>query len=341
MSNSSSRKRVSIKGAIKINVLGAGWQGTVWSVRMKSDKNLYALKQRLITKRDAQMKNTKSSSVLRELDFYEDVANRYPQFFSKLYDWEISPATDSVKEEFLRTGKAKSGELSSLDRYTHVFTTLSAMKDGTLNSVYKSLSSGQWYSMLAQVCYATSLLHERGYSHGDIWESNVAFEKVPWDHTVSIYRTRVPCFGFIWSIIDYGAVRLDVDADKEKHKRAENFDLDDMIVLTSGQHDATKYCGSEYKDLEKTSFRNSVLNSTDGPSVKAIMRQTGLPLDLALALLSIDGYLWHVCGKTRKENDNLRAYIDRGVLMQMSDARASYADLAVTFSKLARETMKS
>lgn len=344
--------KVTIDNIVKVGTLGIGSQGTVWSARVRHGSSSrrrskgvsgapYALKQRLVTKTDAAMRSSKSSSALREIEFYRRVANRYPAFFTRLYDWKLEEATqemvDSIGAEDGKTEKIgrETGEV-----FTHILTTLSARKEGVLRSIYHSLDRAQWLSMLSQVCYAIALIHDKGFSHGDVWEANVAFERVPWARDISIYRSSVPSLGFQWSIIDYGSIELKVDESRREKtkKRASSYDLDDMISLASGEDDAVEYCGKDAVDMETPAYRKKVLNSIDGPSVKAVMRQTGLPLDVSLALMNLDSYVWHLCRASR--DDSVGPKIDRGSLLELADANASYGSLATMFARLAREAVK-
>lgn len=346
---------VRIADVVRVSSLGEGCQGTVWTARLRNAKPTsrkrkdveaapFALKQRLIKRVDAAMRSTRTSSALREIEFYRKVANRYPLHFSKLFDYEITEATVEVKKSFNTASQVcKSGAegRSSLKQYTHLLTTLSARKEGVLSSIYHTLNRPQWLSMLAQVCYAIALIHERGFSHGDVWESNVAFENVPRDQDVQIYRTTVPSLGFVWSIIDYGSVELKADETEaeQRKKRASSYELDDMISLASGEDDAEAVCKTEGGDVMSAEFRRRVMQSLDGPSVRLGMKKTGLPLHQVLALINLDSYLWHLCGRTRT-GDDVKAWIQRPALMQMAEMHATYSNLATYFARLARDAVK-
>lgn len=335
-------REVTIREVVKVSVLGEGSQGTVWTARRKGSRGKslnsvpYALKQRLIKKADAALRDTKTSSALREIEFYKRVANRHPDHFSKLYDWEITEASDEMREAFIT-------EDADITKYTHMLTTLSARKEGVLRTVYHSLSRGQWLSMIAQVCYAISLLHDKGFSHGDVWESNIGYMRIPWNRDVGIYRSSVPGLGYMWSIIDYGSVELTADeTEKERtKKRASSYELDDMISLVSGEDDAYDECGKEAVDIKSGDFRRRVLSSIDGPSVKELMKKTGLPIWQVLALLNLDAYLLHVCGHERTSKTKSFPWVGRDALLRLSEMKVSYGSLALYFAKLARDEVKS
>lgn len=342
MSHSADRD-VKIADVVKVGVLGEGSQGTVWTARRRSSRKRgngvsdapYALKKRLIKSGDAAMRSTKTSSALREIEFYEKVANRYPEQFSALYDWEIVEATQEMKDEF-----ATEGSKAELKSFTHVLTTLSARKEGVLKSVYRTLNKAQWLSMLSQVCYAIALIHERGFSHGDVWEANVAYMKVPRGRDVHVFRSTVPALGYVWSIIDYGSAELKKDETRmeRQKKRYTSYELDDMISLASGEDDAEEECGTESVDLTSPEFRKRVLSSIDGPSVRLAMKKTGLPLHQVLALINVDSYLWHVCGHGRSQA--VHPWINRSALWRMSEMKTSYASLALYFARLCRDMVR-
>lgn len=346
-------EQVLIKDVVKVSTLGEGSQGTVWTARLRGNsrrfrkstssiKNApFALKQRLIKRADAAMRDSKSSSAFREIEFCRRVANRHPSLFSRLYDWEITVATPDIKEAFNTEvgGTTREGR-SSLRQFTHVLTTLSARKEGVLRSVYHTLTRAQWLSMLSQICYAIALIHEKGFSHGDVWEANIAFMSCPKNQEIAINRTTVPSLGYIWSVIDYGSVEFKADETEQekKKKRAVSYELDDLVSLASGEDDAIEDCDAQGEDLNSPSFRKKVLSSIDGPSVRLTMKQTGLPLGQSLALLNLDSYVWHVCGKMKSEG--VRPWIERGALLQLADINASYKGLATSFARLTREAMK-
>lgn len=348
-SSSTEDTAIGIEDVVKVDILGEGTQGIVWSARKKgrsrSGKTVaaapYALKWRLIKKTDAAMHDTKTSSVLRELEFYLKVANKHPEFFSKLYDWSIIEATQEIKDSFnTELGDTVRANRSSQKQYTHLFVTLSARKEGVLKSVYHSLSREQWLSMLAQLCHAIALIHEKGFSHGDVWEANVSFMRVPWSRTLQLGRgVMVPSCGYVWSIIDYGSAELHTDeTEKErKKKRASSYELDDLISLASGEDDAEEVCESRTRDLESKEFKKRVFSSIDGPSVREVIKNTGLPVRQALALMNLDAYLWHVCKHER--SPKIKPWIDRESLIKMADARASYSSLATFFARMARNSV--
>ncbi len=333
---SRSGEDIRLDEVVKVGILGEGSQGSVWIARKRGSRSpgSYALKQRLVKRRDARMYDTKTSSVLREIEFYKKVANRYPTHFSKLYDWDLSLVTPEVKEAF------KNEKNKDLSSYTHVLTTLSARKEGVLKSVYRTLDRAAWLSMLAQVCYAISLIHDRGFSHGDVWEANVAYVKVPHDRMLPIYRSSVPSCGYEWSIIDYGSVELtDDETLKERtKKRSSSYELDDMISLASGEDDAEEVCKNNGEDVESPEFRRRVLSSDDGPSVRLMMKKTGLHVRQALALVNLDSYLWYVCKSER--TCDVKPWIDRDSLMRLAAMQASYRSLAIFFARLAREAYR-
>lgn len=330
-----------IADVVKVSTLGEGSQGTVWTARKRSSHRRgksvadapYALKQRLIKRGDAAMRDTKSSSALREIEFYRKVANRYPEQFSELYDWEITEATPELREQFAPEDGKKTD-------FTHVLTTLSARKEGVLKSVYRSLSKAQWLSMLSQVCYGIALIHKQGFSHGDVWEANVAYMKVPRGRDIHIFRSSVPALGYEWSIIDYGSAEIKADESDaaRRKKRYTSYELDDMISLASGEDDAEEDCGADSADVTGAEFRKRVLSSIDGPSVRLAMKKTGLPLHQVLALVNLDSYLWHVCKHGR--TCDVHPWINRSALFHMSEVKTSYASLALYFAKLCREEVR-
>jgi serine/threonine protein kinase len=338
----SRRRSVKIEDVVKVSVLGEGSQGIVWSAKLRNSRKKradFALKYRLVKRRDADMRDTKTSSVLRELEFYHKVANRHPNLFSKLYDWSLIPASQEIKDRFVSGDKISK---ESLQRYTHVFITLSSKKEGVLKSVVETLDKGQWLSMLAQICYALSVLHERGFSHGDAWEANIAYDRIPVREVVHLGRNPVPSFGYQWSLIDYGSSELKADETTgvKAGKRYDSYELDDLISLVSGQSAADDYCSTSAheEDMESKGFSAKVLKSVDGPSVRNIMKITGLSLGQSLALLSLDAYVWHVCDEIKP--DEVKPKINRGMLLDMSRAHVSYAKLSQSFAQLARRGVK-
>ena len=59
--------------------------------------------------------------------------------------------------------------------------------------------------MLIQLLYALHLIHSNGYYHLDVKSDNIGFVRTSLEY-IYILNYKIPTYGYIWSLIDYGNV---------------------------------------------------------------------------------------------------------------------------------------
>jgi tRNA A-37 threonylcarbamoyl transferase component Bud32 len=89
------------------------------------------------------------------------------------------------------------------------------LKEGSLVTIYESLSKNQIISMIIQLTYAIYLMHQKKIWHGDIHPGNICYNKTD-KKFIKVFNENVPTYGYIFSLIDYGGTgKPDDNLDKK------------------------------------------------------------------------------------------------------------------------------
>lgn len=189
-----------------IRELGHGMIGTVYLVKDKNNKK-YALKIEHILSTDAN-KNMKNST-WREIDFSERCGNKYPEFFMKLYTYDIinqcthkqkySRKLDNFPPDFVQS-------IEKLSESPYCARKIYSLVDNSLDDIVDTLNLKQCYSMLLQIMYALHIMHKHGYVHCDLHGGNVGVIKTSKKY-ITCLDHKIPTFGYRFIPIDYGLVK--------------------------------------------------------------------------------------------------------------------------------------
>lgn len=170
-----------------MKLLGKGYNGSVF---LKDGK---ALKINHILKEEIEP-NTKYN-LWREIDFAENVGNKYPKYFTKLYDYKI---VDDCK---MRTGKVPVSAPEKIKKYNeklqkspYCSELTYELIDGDLDSIIDKLSRKQVFDMLLQIYEAVMILKKYKFQHRDIHAKNVGYIK----KKNGKYRYKLIDYGAIW-----------------------------------------------------------------------------------------------------------------------------------------------
>lgn len=193
-----------IDDLIIIKTLGYGMVGTVYKTEYK--KKFYALKVEHILETD--LKYNPKSVVWREINFCVNFALKYPDQFTNLlvYDF-IDNCTHKQKYSFpIKTFPLKAQEnFIKLKNSNWCIRKVFELIDGSLDSVLGDLNIKQIYSMIVQLCWIIKLLESNGYIHGDIHSGNIGFIQTKSKY-INIWNQKIPTYGYIFKLIDYGLV---------------------------------------------------------------------------------------------------------------------------------------
>ena len=194
--------KISLDNIKLIKELGEGYLGKVYLVKDLKNLNEYAMKIQKILEKDK--KENRKNKKWNEIYFSLDFANKYPEHFTYLYDYLITKNCTHIPL-FKVKGNVfiKNGE--NLIKSKYCLISFYSLIDGTLNNIIDLLSKKQYYSLLIQISYIYYLLQSNNYSHRDTHFGNFGYIKTDKKY-IRIFNYDIPTYGYIFKIIDYGAV---------------------------------------------------------------------------------------------------------------------------------------
>lgn len=179
--------------------LGAGMYGTVYLVEKNGKK--YALKIEHILEKDVK-KNT-HSPVWREIDFCENLANKYPEQFVQLKEYDI---IDKCKHDQQYPRQFFPGEnkyFKAIADSPYCSRKIFTLVDTSMDKI--NITTKLFYSLIIQILYAIYLMRKNGYVHTDIHVGNVGLLSTKKKY-IKIFGYNVPLFGYQVQILDFGLV---------------------------------------------------------------------------------------------------------------------------------------
>jgi serine/threonine protein kinase len=217
-----------------INEIGRGVYGITYEV--ENNNKYYALKKQKILKRE--LKKDYASKTWRELAFYRWIDNLSKSdqiYFMKMYEYSID---DDCEFNF-------NNESTQLNKSKYCLNLILDLKDGTLNTL--KLDEKENYSLMMQMIYAIYLMRKYNWMHGDIHPGNIGFKRVGYDtklkFTINNKVYKIPSYGYIFSLIDYGLCVnkkfMKLTKDKKEYKLNYELNLDLWCFLQ-------EYCLNNY-----------------------------------------------------------------------------------------------
>lgn len=153
-------------------------------------------------------KNYNYMSPWREIDFFKNVASKYPTQFMQMYDYKfIDDCThiQSSYEHIKYLPKQRQLQIAKLIKSKYCFARLYDYRGPTIGRIIDKLSTKQIYSMFIQILYIIYILKKHKYQHNDLHQGNITTAKTD-KKFIKIFNLDVPTFGYIYSAIDYGMV---------------------------------------------------------------------------------------------------------------------------------------
>ena len=256
-----------------IETLGSGVVGTTYKVEI--NKKYYALKINKISHEDATKiskanKNITSDvldlQVLREI-FFAKRMNSVPNHLMKIYKYKIKKNCKHIQPFHLYRNQDKDVDnwMNELDKSKYCIEYVLDLKDGILYNIIDQLTSNQIYSMVIQITYAIYLMHSKEFYHCDIHSENIAYVKTDIEY-LNIFDYQIPTFGYIYSLIDYGAIRSrefkfrDDDIKFFEHpinKLRDNY----RFISSTMTHKLFKYM--EKNNIQFNEFKKNVINTNE------------------------------------------------------------------------------
>ena len=250
-----------------IKELGYGMFATVYLISIPKSKKRYALKIQHIDKKD--LKPDTESPVWREIIFSVIFANKYPDQFISLYEYDFIKDCE-LKQKYpfdIKTFPSESQKIfKRLSSSSYCVRKVYQLVDGNLYQLDGLLSTKQIYSLIIQLTWAIKLLHSNNYIHGDIHNRNIGWIKTAKTHKIKISNYEIPSLGYQFKLIDYGMVikKYDIRNKKEKKGFEENF-LNELVLLVHMMVDTKIYdfindnnieldFNRDYKEFKKSVF---------------------------------------------------------------------------------------
>lgn len=244
--------------------LGRGMYGTVYLINYK--KKDCALKIEHILKKD--MEN-KKSKVWNEIYFSKKFANKYPDQFTSLISFDFLDNC-THKQEYVWNlnmfDKKLQDELIKLSKSKYCVRKIYSLIDYTLGDIINKLSKDQIYSMIIQFFYIIYILEKNKYIHGDIHQFNIGVVKTDKKY-IKIFNKKIPTFGFIYKMIDFGRVlhKKNIKSRSEK-KTFENLyykEADFILTTLISNFPFLKYIKKNKLDVNEFEVRKKFYGSPE------------------------------------------------------------------------------
>jgi serine/threonine protein kinase len=183
-----------------IKELGYGFLGTVYLV--EKNKKKYGMKIEHVLESDV---INKDSKLFRENRFYEKFANKYPEHFVTMKEFDIIDNCKHI-QKYPRKILTRFQEITlELERSKFCIRRIITLIDGSLGSIINTLSVNQIYSALLQIYCITNLMHKNKYVQVDAHINNVGYIKTDKKY-IKIDNYNIPTFGYIYKLYDFGFV---------------------------------------------------------------------------------------------------------------------------------------
>lgn len=197
----------------KGDYIAKGMMGTIYLAK-NNEGNKYAYKIGKILPKD--VKKSLKSEYWRENDFAENLANKFPDQFMKLYDSKIISDCEH-KQNFSGFNftlddlpKAQQNYYKKLEKSPYCSIKLWSLIDGDLKKLLSQnrFTAKEFYDIYIQIVYIVYLINKNGYFHNDFHPGNIGFVKTN-KKTINILGNEIPTHGYLIKAIDYGLVLHD------------------------------------------------------------------------------------------------------------------------------------
>lgn len=219
-----------------IKTIGKGMHGTIYLVK-DNKNNKYALKIEPVFKKD--IKKSLSSPIWREIEFAKTMSKKYPNHFTKLYDYKIvndCKHTQNLDLDFVNAmPKAQQAFYKKLYASPYCSIKLYSLIDMTLDDLlnsWKKFDKEFFYDLIIQCVYVIYLINKEGYFHHDYHTKNIGIIKTTKKY-ITILNRKVRTHGVYVVALDYGLVLHKKFKLKDWEKKALEYDNDIFIILTT------------------------------------------------------------------------------------------------------------
>ncbi len=244
-----------------IKELGYGFMGTVYLVEKNNKK--YAMKIEHVLESDIINKNSK---VFRENRFYEKFANKYPQYFVIMKDFDIIDNCTHIQKYPPSFTDKFDNIIKNLANSKYCTRRIITLINNSLKSIIHTLTPNQIYSAIIQIHYITNLLHKNKYVQVDASIANVGYIKTDIKY-IKIDNHMIPTFGYIYKLYDFGSVLHISDTTVSNFNFIKNKEL---LKIASYLYENS----IQYIDIySKKKYINSIMDSPEFEDIKNILKK--------------------------------------------------------------------
>jgi tRNA A-37 threonylcarbamoyl transferase component Bud32 len=193
--------------------LGSGMAGAVFLVSstVKNEKKEYALKIEKIAEKyinkDLKLRDW------REIDFSINFANKYPEQFIYLYNYDIIKNCKHIQQneepnyiEHLKKIPLESQKyFIEKNKSNYCIRKIYSLVNNNLYNIFENLTKKQLYSMIAQISYILYLMKQNGYMHNDLHTQNIGVKKTNKKY-LTLLDNKIPIIDYQYKAIDFGWV---------------------------------------------------------------------------------------------------------------------------------------
>jgi serine/threonine protein kinase len=244
-----------------IKELGYGFMGTVYLV--EKNKKKYAMKIEHVLESDIINKNSK---IFRENRFYEKFANKYPEYFVTMKEFDIIDNCKHIQKYPPSHTNKFDNMIQNLANSVYCTRRIITLIDNSLLSIINTLTYNQIYSAIIQIYYITNFLHKNKYIQVDAGIHNVGYIKTNIKY-IKIDNHMIPTFGYIYKLYDFGSVLHISDTTFSNFNFIKNKEL---LKIASYLYENSII----YIDIySKKKYITSIMNSPEFEDIKNILKK--------------------------------------------------------------------
>ena len=179
-----------------VKKIKSGGQGSVYKIKYKN--TIYALKIEKILENE--IKKNYKSIYWREIEFAKTMATKYPDFFMKLYNYDM--ITDC---NFTLDNPCNIPRIDNMNKSIYCSRKIYEYIGITLDKILDKLKLHELYSVIIQLSYIIYIMNKNGYTHNDLHIYNIGVKKTSKKY-ITIFDSKIPTYGKIIKLLDYGSV---------------------------------------------------------------------------------------------------------------------------------------
>jgi hypothetical protein len=262
----STNNKLNIDSYKIIKELGYGFLGTVYLV--EKNKKQYGMKIEHVLKTDIDNINSK---IFRENRFYENFANKYPNYFVIMKEFDIIDNCKHIQKYPHKIFTRFEAITLELERSEFCIRRILTLIDGSLGSIINTLSVNQIYSALLQIYCITNFMHKNKYVQVDAHINNVGYIKTDKKYII-IDNSKIPTFGYIYKLYDFGFVLHITETTSGNYFYNKNNELLNMISYFYENNEQYIYMYNRNK------FLNIIKKSDEFENIQNILQKKQVTL---------------------------------------------------------------